>query len=189
MFNIDAEFIEQLKDDGYDLRTIAHWEAWLRQLPRKAAAVQQIHDAFDNVKLGEGIGLHEANGMDDYATDGELLRLRKLDERDDWRKLNAELLDQYHATPCFFDSCGFVFHLPAFLLAELNDEYEYGFIDRIIEKYPPSGSWIDLLTPQQAGALVLVLSLVKQHPDYYHDVKKFDRAIDRFNRIATANGR
>lgn len=189
MFNIDTEFVERLKDDGYDLWTISQWESWLQLLPRMPDAVQQIHDAFDDVKLGNGIGIHEANGLDDYAGDIELARLRQLDEQNDWRKLDAELLNQYHSTPSFFDPRGFVFHLPAFLLAELDDKHEFGFIDRIVEKRPPSKSWIDLLTGQQADALVTVLSLVKQHPDYYNDAKKFNHAIERFAGIATTKGR
>ncbi|TWU04550.1 DUF6714 family protein [Stieleria varia] len=189
MFNIDVEFIQKLKDHGYDLWTISQWENWLQLSPQLPGALQQIRNAFDDVKLGDGVGILEANGLDDYAGDSELARLRKLDERNDWRNLDAELLDRYHATPSFFDARGFVFHLPAFLLAELDDKHEYGFIDRIVEKRPPSGSWIDLLTTQQAAALVSVLSLVKQHPDYYNDTKKFDHAIERFNRIAAANGR
>ena len=189
MFNIDAEFIEQLKDDGYDLWTISQWENWLQQLPQMPDVVKQIDNAFDDVKLGDGIGIYEANGLDDYAGDIELARLRKLDERNDWRKLDSELLNQYYSTPSFFDSRGFIFHLPAFLLAELDDKHEYGFIDRIVEKRPPSGSWIDLLTSQQADALVSVLSLVKQHPDYDNDAKKFDHAIERFGRVAATNGR
>ena len=189
MFNIDADFIEQLKDDGYDLWTISQWENWLHFLPQMPDTVQKIHNAFDDVTLGDGIGIHEANGLDDYADDLELSRLRKLDERNDWRKLDAGLLNRYYSTPSFFDPRGFVFHLPAFLLAELDDKHEFGFTDRIVEKRPPSGSWIDLLTSQQADALVSVLSLVKQHPDYYSDAKKFDHAIERFAGIAATNGR
>lgn len=188
MFNIDAEFIEKLKDDGYDLWTISLWENWLQVLSQMPAAVQHIHDAFDDVKLGNGVGIHEANGLDDYAGECELARLRNLDERDDWRKLDTEFLEQYHSTPSFFDPRGFVFHLPAFLLAELDDKHEYGFIERIIEKRPPFNSWIDLLTPRQAGALVAVLLLVKQHPYYYDDSTKFDHAIERFAEIAAATG-
>ena len=189
MFNIDAEFIERLKDDGYDLWTISLWQNWLELLPEMADAVQQIHNAFDNVKLGDGVGIYEANGRDDYAGDSELARLRELDERNDWRNLDPDLLNQYYSTPSFFDALGFVFHLPAFLLAELDDNHEFGFIDRIVEKRPPSGSWIDLLTSQQADALVTILSLVKQHPVYYNDGKKFDHAIERFAAIGATNGR
>ncbi|MEM7315883.1 MAG: DUF6714 family protein [Planctomycetota bacterium] len=188
MFNIDAGFIEKLKDDGYDLWTISQWEKWLQVLPQMPDAVRCLHDAFDDMRLGDGIGIHEANGLDDYADDIELVRLRKLDERTDWRNIDNELLNEYYFTPSFFHARGFVFHLPAFLLAELEDKHDFGFIDRIVEKRPPTDCWIDLLTPQQANALAIVLSLVKQHPDYYRVAKKFDHAIERFAAIATGNG-
>lgn len=189
MFNIDAEFIEKFKDDGYDLWTISQWENWLQLSSQMPDAVKRLQDAFCDVRLGDGIGIYEANGLDDYADDTELARLRQLDERDDWRKLDPDLLSRYYSTPSFFDARGFVFHLPAFLLAELGDKHDFGFIDRIVEKRPPRNCWIELLTPQQANALVVVLSLIKQHPYYYHDAKKFDHAIERFARIATANDR
>ncbi len=128
--------------------------------------------------------------MDDHAC-AELARVRRLDERSSWQNLDAAVLEKekYYSTPSFFDAQGFAFHLPAFLLAELDDNHEFGFIDRIVEKRPQTGSWIELLTPQQADALVVVLSLVKQHPDYYNDTKKFEFAIERFAAIAAeANG-
>jgi|TARA_B110000495_G_C23024859_1_gene608783 hypothetical protein len=184
MFNIDAEFVERLKDEGYDLWTIGQWEQWHGRLPAMADVIDSIRTAFQNVTLGDGIGLYEANGMDDYACEPELARLRELDERLKWQNLDANVLEQYHSAPSFFDPQGFVFHLPAFLLAELNDKHEYGFIDRIVEKRPQAGCWINLLTPQQANALVAILSLVKQHPDYYNDMRKFDFAIERFAKIA-----
>ncbi len=188
MFNIDTEFVERLKDEGYDLWTIGLWEEWLNRMPAMPRVIAGICTAFHGVTLGDGIGLNEANGLDDYAGEPELARLRKLDERLNWRKFDTDMLERYYSTPSFFDPQGFVFHLPAFLIAELNDKHEYGFIDRIVEKRPQTGSWIDLLTTQQANSLVAVLSLVKQHPDYYNDRRKFDFAIERFAKIgATAS--
>jgi hypothetical protein len=188
VFNIDAQFIERLKAEGYDLWTISQWEKWLELVPETSNVVQQIRDAFSGLQLGSGVGLREANGLDDYADESELVQLRKLDERTDWRKLDADLLNRYYCAPTFFDARGFVFHLPAFLIAELDDRFDFPFIDRIIEKQPTTGSWIDLLTATQAEALANVLLLVKQHPDYYNDAKKFDHAINRFNEIAAADG-
>jgi len=186
MFNICTEYIERLKDEGYDLWTISQWEKWLAILPAMADAIDRIRTTFQDVTLGDGIGLFEANGMDDYACQLELVRLRGLDERVNWQNLDGNTLERYYSAPSFFDPQGFVFHLPAFLLAELNDKHEYGFIDRIVEKRPQTGCWINLLTPQQADSLVAVLSLVKQHPDYYNDIRKFDFAIERFAAIANA---
>jgi hypothetical protein len=184
MFNIDAAFIERLKDEGYDVWTISQWERWLQLLPKMVDSVTRLRSAFRDAELGDGVGLFEANGLDDYASDAELARLRQLDERSSWESIDAKSLNQYCSAPSFFDPQGFVFHLPAFLIAELNDNHEFGFIERIIEKRPQIGSWIELLTPQQADALVVVLLLVKQHPDYFNDARKFDHAIARFAVIA-----
>lgn len=183
MFNIDVEFIEQLKDEGYDLWTISLWENWLTVVPELPSAINQLRHAFRGVKLGDGIGLLEANGLDDYASESELARFRQLDERTNWENLKSEQLNKYYTAPFFFDPQGFHFHLPAFLIAELEGNYDYGFIERIIEKQPPSESWIELLTPTQAAALMTILSLVIKHPDYQHASEKFDFAIQRLASI------
>jgi len=189
MFNIDSEFIERLKDDGHDLWTIGQWQHWLDELPAMAGAVDQMRSAFHGVELGDGIGIHEANGLDDYADESELARLRALDERQDWQNLDADTLEHFYSAPSFFDSQGFVFHLPAFLIATLDDKHEFGFIDRIVDRCgDKTGGWIDLITPQQAGAIASILSLVKQHPDYYNDSEKFELAITRFSTIANNGG-
>ena len=188
MFQIDAEFIERLKREGYDLWTIYLWENWLQLLPQLAEVVQTIAEAFDEVTLGDGVGLYEANGLDDYASDAELARLRELDERNDWRKIDAASLNQYYSSPSFFDARGFAFHLPAFLLAELADKHDFNFIDRVIQSHALTSPWLDLLTPPQAEALVAVLTLLKQHPEYYLKAEILDRAIDRYAEIA-ARGR
>ena len=45
-------------------------------------------------------------------------------------------------------------HRRAFLIAELIDQYSYGFIDRLIN-YPRSpGSWHDLLTKSQCAVII-----------------------------------
>ena len=183
MYNIDQEFIDCLRDDGYDLWTIGLWENWLTRVPDLVEAGKIVRENFQDVRLGDGIGLLEANGLDNYAAESELEKLRQQDERNSWQRIDVLLLNRYHSAPSFFDARGFVFHLPAFLLAELNDQHEYGFIDRIIQKRPKTGSWIDLLTPRQASALIAVLSIVQHHPDYIDQQKKFEHAINRFAKI------
>ena len=79
MFRIDDEFIERLKDEGYDLWIISQWEQWLGLQPELEGAVDCLRIAFRDVKLGDGVGIYEANGRDDYAGDAEILRLRGLD--------------------------------------------------------------------------------------------------------------
>lgn len=181
MYQIDQEWIERLKDDGYDLWTIAQWEGWLAEMPALDSAMQAIESAFKNIRLGEGIGLREAQAIDDYADEAEQAAARALDEKTHWLRIDRELLNCCYAAPSFFDPQGFWFHLPAFLLAELKDEYEFGFVDRLIEKSPSCTKWIGYLNREQANAIVDCLSLLKSHPDYANKTAAIEKAIARIS--------
>lgn len=85
----------------------------------KEELIAQIEAAFDGVVLGEGVGLNEATGMDDYILGDELEKLRAGDEKQDWRKISAESLDHNPTSLSFFDAEGMRFHLPAFLKDEI----------------------------------------------------------------------
>jgi len=79
-----------------------------------------IRDAFRDVTLGDGIGLYEARGMDDYADPRRLAKLRVADEKEDWQSISARALNDCAVSLSFFDEAGMRFHLPAFLIASLQ---------------------------------------------------------------------
>ncbi len=169
-FRVDEFDIEELRDRRCDNDTIQAYENWVRDFsPRVDDVVSQLTDAFAGTELGAGIGLWEAQGLDDYASAEELKNLRSKDENQDWRKIPIEHLNCCHAAPSFMDARGFVFHLPAFLIAKLNDQHGYGFLDRLSrqEEHPPG--WSDMLTRQQKNAVVAALKLIQAHPDYERD--------------------
>ena len=184
MYNIDSHFIAKLETEGWDLWTISLWKQWLTLLPQVSAAIEELRDSFHGVELGDGVGLHEANGIDDYLGEPELAKLRLLDERNDWQNIEPNQLNSFSSAPSFFDPKGFHFHLPAYLIAELTDQHDFDFISHVIEKRPSEGTWIGLLTPKQAKALISILLLVKQHPEYFHEKNKFEDAIQRFSLIS-----
>ncbi len=82
--------------------------------------IKRIHTAFAAVVLGDGIGLHQAEAMDDYATEYTLRKLRSGEEALDWSRLSVEELNKHSSALSFFDAEGMRFHLPAYLAAELN---------------------------------------------------------------------
>ena len=43
-----------------------------------------VHSAFDGVTLGDGVGLFEGQGLDDYADAATRARYRAKDEKEDW---------------------------------------------------------------------------------------------------------
>ena len=95
--------------------------------PRVESLCRLIDEAFDGVVLGDGIGLWEAQGLDDYDDKETCAKYRAKDEKEDWRKISAADLNTCYSSPSFFNAAGFRFHLPAFMKAELRGEYSFDF--------------------------------------------------------------
>src|SRR4051812_13019145 len=151
--------------------------------PRVDEVIEQVSVAFAGVELGDGIGLLEAQGLDDYASDDERRELRSQDEKKDWRRISPEVLGRCYSSPSFFDPKGFVFHLPAFLIAELNDQHPYGFIDRLILAEGHPGGWPKLLTTLQREAVISALLLVAEHPDYADKRDMINTAVENLRTL------
>jgi hypothetical protein len=173
-------------DDVQELLLHTHGEElfeahsqWVKRVPLLDPLIQEITDAFEEVQLGDGIGLLEADGLDDYASDAERVELRSRDEKTDWRRIDPKMLNRYYVAPSYFDARGFVFHLPAFLIAELNDQYGYDFIDRLINFPRSPGCWHDLLTKPQCAVIIKTLKLVSEHPDYWEQSAYIEVAIEQ----------
>ena len=84
--------------------------------PRVESLIRLIDEAFDGVVLGDGIGLWEAQGLDDMDDVETCANLRAKDEKEDWRKITDDDLNACSSSPSFFDAAGFRFHLAAFIL-------------------------------------------------------------------------
>ncbi|MGK7913389.1 MAG: DUF6714 family protein [Synechococcus sp.] len=83
-----------------------------------------ISNAFKGVTLGDGIGLWEAQAIDDYETDFVRAEKRRDDETSDWQAISHNDLGRCYSSLCFFDADGMRFHLPAFLLAEIDGKFD-----------------------------------------------------------------
>ena len=81
-----------------------------------------IREAFRGVKLGNGVGLMQGQGLDDYASEAKLAEYRAGDEKEDWSKIPTRELKRYYSSLSFFDAEGMRFHLPAFMIAELEGQ-------------------------------------------------------------------
>lgn len=86
----------------------------------KEQLIQSIYNAFKDVKLEDGIGLLEADKIDQhYKRDSpECMKAYHKDEREDWTKL----LLVYFQDWAFMDAKGIRFHLPCFLLQDLDEK-------------------------------------------------------------------
>jgi hypothetical protein len=87
----------------------------------KATLIAKITTAFQAVKLENGVGLWEAQGIDDYADEQKLAELRSKDERDNWDNIPNQDLVRCQSSLSFFDAKGMRFCLPKFLISDLLD--------------------------------------------------------------------
>lgn len=118
-----AAEIEQMKARGEDPVAIYAAEERLA-LGREAERIKaEVFRAFDGVTLGAGIGLFEAQGIDDYRTEAACAELRAGDEKSDWRAIAADDLKGCYSSLSFFDAEGMRFHLPAYLVLDLEGRF------------------------------------------------------------------
>ena len=87
--------------------------------------VAKIQSAFTDVRLGNGIGLLEAEAWDMCVDPAKPAEARTRDERKSWQSIPEKDLEFSTATAlCFTDAEGYRFLLPAFMLAELNLKFD-----------------------------------------------------------------
>ncbi len=90
----------------------------------KEDVIKEIESAFAGEVLGNGIGLWQAQAIDDYEPEETQLRFREKDEKEDWHLLEHDTLQRCHSSLSFFNPDGMRFHLPAYILASLNDRVD-----------------------------------------------------------------
>ncbi|MFM2096780.1 MAG: hypothetical protein RIS70_3904 [Planctomycetota bacterium] len=88
--------------------------------PQIMALIEQIRDAFRDVRLGNGVSLREANVIDDYGTEAERADARRQDELDDWTAVPDEQIDESPDALHFLDNEGRHYYLPAFMVFALR---------------------------------------------------------------------
>jgi hypothetical protein len=85
----------------------------------KKALLQNIQTAFENVKLEDGVGIWEGQGIDDYADTQKMAELKAKDERAHWQNIPYQDLITCSSSLSFFDAKGMRFCLPQFLFFDL----------------------------------------------------------------------
>ena len=113
-----------------------------------------VRRAFRGVFLGNGIGLRQARGLDNYADSKTLAALRADDEKRDWSLIPFEDLHQFSGSLCFLDAEGMRFHLPDFLIASIEGSNEAIFFHLL---HPDKR--FELLSREQRQAVREVLLL------------------------------
>jgi hypothetical protein len=141
---------------------------------------KRISDAFEGVTLGDGVGLYQAQGIDDYDTEEVCQSFRLGDEKDDWQRITSEDLNKCYSSLSFFDAAGMRFHLPAYLLAEIDGDYKFDLTMDFIDMSDHKMKQFSLFTEQQKGAVADYLRFIQDQPGHWLDVHKIDFALESF---------
>jgi hypothetical protein len=139
-----------------------------------------IREAFAGVKLGDGIGLQEAQGIDDYEDAATRARYRADDEKDDWSRISADALNHCNTSLSFFDAEGMRFHLPAYLIADLRGDYEFGMAFVLTLQCDWGTTQFDLLTADQRRAVRAFLLHIAESGDYRMERPDILRALNDY---------
>ena len=175
-----AADIAEMKVRGYDPITIAEAEERAQRWPAALQVCQIIEAAFAGATLGHGVGLQEAQGLDDYAAPATLAAYRANDEKDDWRRIPTEALNHCNSSLSFFDAEGMRFHLPAYLIADLRGEYDFGMAFCLTHLSDYSISRFTLLSTAQRAAIRAYLLHIAEDPEYEFERADILRALDEF---------
>ncbi len=139
---------------------------------KREELIQQILLAFKDVKLEKGVGLIEAQAIDMYASPEERSEYRSRDETENWDKIPVSHLYRYWDSISFFDAEGMRFHLPVFLLLDL--EYFEDAVERMFDERPVQGS-----APDMEFHLTSVLNYLDDESKVGRQMREFD--LERFS--------
>lgn len=143
-----------------------------------------ISETFKDVKLGNGVGLKKANGLDDRVDTITFTELRATDEKGDWRKIPVSELNRCHSSLSFFDAEGVRFHLPAFLIAELNGDdlanrgsYCFDMVSRLTNITDWQENKFSLLSKQQRDAVREFLNCAIEDEESQHHLTSIIKVL------------
>ena len=144
-----------------------------------------IRDAFSGVTLGKGIGLREAQGIDDYGDAKTCASYRAQDEKNDWSRITTDELNGCYSSLSFFDAEGMRFHLPAFLIAALNGDYLQDLSFQLAHLNDYSIGQYALLSAAQRQAVRACLMFMLEDESYAFSHPQIERALNEYWTDAT----
>jgi hypothetical protein len=171
--------VDEMRARGFDTSVLAEQLELAKRGEALEALITETHKAFADVTLGSGIGLLEANGLDDYATEQKLAEYRASDEKQDWRSIPIERLNKCSSSLSFFDAEGMRFHLPAFLIADLRDIYDFDLIYNLTQSTLIE-SQCALLSKEQREVVRKYLELAAQEEEFERDHDHIRRALESY---------
>ncbi|MCF7674601.1 MAG: hypothetical protein K9N23_12970 [Akkermansiaceae bacterium] len=81
----------------------------------------EIEQAFERVQLEDGKTIHEANLEGCYLNEQERMDARAKDTEHNWQEVAPEKIESFQSVLTFFDSKGWRFYMPAFMIWALKN--------------------------------------------------------------------
>ena len=170
-----SEDIEAMRARGYD-PVLAKAQLLSSRWQEKERVKALIRSAFRAVVLGQGIGLDEAQGIDGYESKQCCAARRCADEKTNWAAITLEQLIACRSSLSFFDAAGMRFHLPAFLIADLDGDGEFG-MDFSLTYSSQIQEIFALLNSQQRESVRQFLHYILCEPNYSQSQEKIRSAL------------
>jgi hypothetical protein len=121
---LSSGVIIEMKARGIDRATIEKAPEQSKRWVEGQEVCDLIRSAFKGVSLGNGIGLTEAQGLDDHGDSATRAAYREKDEKEEWERITPDELWACNSSLSFFDPEGMRFHLPAYLIAQIRGEFD-----------------------------------------------------------------
>jgi hypothetical protein len=142
--------------------------------------ISEITTTFKGVELEGGIGLSEANAIDDHKDQEFRDACRKNDEKNNWESIPSSALNDYYSSLSFFDAKGMRFHLPAFMICEIKGEYRFGMSFALTHLSDYTKSQFTMLSKEQRQAVASFLEYLSEHPNYEFEKPLIEAAIENY---------
>jgi hypothetical protein len=168
-----------MTERGFDSSVLAEQRVLFERGQIAERIKAQVRAAFAGVTLGEGIGLLEGQAIDDYKSDAVRAASRMKDEKSDWSKLDVDSLNRCYSSLHFFDAEGLRFHLPAYLIAELEGNFGHDLHWTLCHSTAGEERFT-LLSEPQRKAVVGFLQFVCDEPDYESDRPLIESALNGY---------
>jgi len=166
-WDVDRSFIEKAEADS-------------RHRNYAQVVAGRIREAFFGVTLDDGIGLWQAQAIDDYEDKESIIEARMSDEKEAWIRITSDNLNACESSLAFFDAKGMRFHLPAYLIADLEGKYLHNVAFWLTDIGEHGLKKFDLLSPIQRAAIRDYLKHIAADDNYEFDRPNILRALKEY---------
>jgi hypothetical protein len=153
-----------------------------RSSPQSVSTLKRvIQNAFEGVRLDNGVGLREGQAIDDYEVFETRQIARAKDEKHRWERITADDLNHCSSSLSFFDAAGMRFHLPAYMMLVIDGlDQTDSLIFHLTELNEYMINNFSALDQTQRDAVYDFLRWCAHQPDHEQDRERIQQAMDKF---------